>query len=206
MQPTFIKRLLRLKPSQLAAGAFAFLIVFTLVASTLGTVVFDAARGRSDDIVENDADQLDGLIQEQRDRLAADPDDTGAMGLLASLLANDGQISEATRWYEESLARNPNDIAVRLNFGRQLASNERPADARLQFQRVVEIAPPGVDRAMAHLELGRLAESAAPARLDEAISAYQAALTEGGDSFTAEQARGRLAALLGTPVASPVAA
>ncbi len=206
MQPTFIRRLLRLKPGQLAAGLIAALVVCSLVASTLGTVVFDAARGGSDDVAENDADQVDQAIQDQRDRLEDNPDDTGAMGLLASLLASDGQIAEANRWYEEVLTRNPNDVTVRLNFGRQLASNDRPADARLQFQRVIEIAQQPVDRATAHFELGRLAEQAAPPRLDEAISEYQSTVSEGADAFVAEQARDRLAELLGTPVASPIAA
>ena len=206
MQPTFIRRFLRLSPSQMVAGVFAALVVCSLLASTIGTVAFDTIWGPSNDVVDNEADITDDLIQEQRDRLAVDPNDTGAMGLLASLLASDGQIAEATRWYEQALALNPNDTAVRINFGRQLASNERPADAKLQFQRVIEIAPLASDRAIAHLELGRLAEQAVPPHQDEAIAEYQAAVSEGGDSFTAEQAAIRLAELLGTPVASPIAA
>ena len=189
---------------QLAFSLIGLLVICSMVAGTLATVGFDASNRPADADPTEFTDGTNQLIEQQRQRVEDGPEDAGAMALLGSLLANAGQVAEASRWYEAALELNPNDVATRLDFGQQLALNNRPFDAELQYQKVLETARLPVDRAQAHYGLARLYESWNPPRLPEASEQYHLVIETEGDLFIAEQARQRLAELEGgSPVSTP---
>lgn len=202
IQPPFLRRLTRMPAGQLAFSLIGFLVICSMVAGTLATVGFDASNGSTDIDPTEFSDRTDELIEQQRQRVEENPRDAGAMALLGSLLANDGQVPEAVRWYESALRLNPNDIATRLSFARQLALGDRPFDAELQYQRALEMARVPAERAQAEYGLAQLYEGWNPPRLEEAMARYAAVANVEGDLFISEQARQRLAELQGgTPTA-----
>jgi tetratricopeptide (TPR) repeat protein len=200
----FIRRLTRMSAGQLAVTMVGMLVTCSLIAGSLSTVWLDATGGPVDQDPGEFADRTGELIEEQRQRIEENPQDAAAMVMLAALLANDGQISEATRWYERALEIDPNDVQTRLSFARQLALNNRPNDAEIQYQRALEYAVNPADRAQAQYGLAQLYERWDPPRIKEAIDYYQQVASAEGELFISEQARERIAMLLATtPAAVP---
>lgn len=200
-----LRRVGRIGLPQLAFGLMAALVVCSLVAGTLGSAILDAReRGGSEDDARNVPDEESPVIQEQRDRIAANPSDAAAMALLADLLANEGQLTEAVSWYERALAINPNDVSVRLNLAQELATGGKYADAEFHYRRVLEIEP---NNALAIFYLAELYQNwqAVPGpRIAEAIVLYQRLIGSSPQSVLAERAAAQLAALgVATPLASP---
>lgn len=204
VQPPFLRRLTRMPAGQLAFSLIGFLVICSMVAGTLATVGFDATNDPLDADPTEFADGTNELIAQQRRRVEENPQDASAMALLGSLLANAGQIAEASRWYESALQLNPNDVATRISFARQLALSDRPFDAELQYGRALESATLPADVAQAHYGLAQLYEGWSPPRLADAIAQYHAVADIEGDLFIAEQAAQRLRELEGaTPGSSP---
>lgn len=175
-----------------------------MIGATVGSAILDA-RGTGDDgDATNVPDRESPLIQEQRDRIAANPNDAAAMALLAQLLANQGELTEAITWYERALGINPNDLAVRNAFARDLALAGNYRDAEFQYGRALEIAP---NDAQALFNLAELYENWQPSpRIAEAIPLYQRVVATSPTSVVAERAAVQLQALgAGTPpaVATP---
>lgn len=189
---------------QLAFSLIGLLVICAMVAGTLASVGFDARNGPADADPTEFSDQTNELIEQQRQRVEEHPEDAGAMALLGSLLANDGQVAEAATWYESALRLNPGDVTTRLNFARQLALNDRPYDAELQYQKVLETAQLPADVAAAHYGLAQLYERWTPPRLSEAVEQYHAVADAEGGLFISDQARQRLAELeASTPGETP---
>lgn len=204
VQPPFFRRLSRMPAGQLAFSLIGLLVICAMVAGTLASVGFDASRKPVDVDPTEYSDGTNALIDQQRKRVEENPEDAGAMALLGSLLASNGQLAEASRWYESALRLNPNDTATRLNFAGQLGANNRPFDAELQYQKVVDTAALPANQAQAHYGLAQLYENWTPPRLADAEAQYHAVAGMPGDLFISEQARQRLAQLKGgTPGATP---
>jgi tetratricopeptide (TPR) repeat protein len=186
--------------SQLAFAALALLVVCSMVGATVGSAILDARRTGDAEDATNLPDREAPLIQEQRDRIAANPNDAAAMVLLAQLLANEGELTEAITWYERALSLNPNDLAARNAFAQDLALAGNYRDAEFQYRRALEIAP---DDAQALFNLAELYENWQPApRIAEAIPLYQRVIATSPTSVVAERAAGQLQALgVGTPAA-----
>lgn len=147
-------------------------------------------------------------VAEQQQVVAANPDDVEEQVLLANMLANSGRMQEAIPVYEEAIRLDEDNVTIRLDFARSLQSNDMPADAEAQFQRVLELEP---DNHSAHYYLGRLYLDSQPIRQDEAISHFMRVIELAPDSFLAEQATGVLNTLEAatptdyevTPISSP---
>lgn len=187
----------------------AIVIVLSLVGSTAGTIVIDYAA-RNDGPAEDDPlafeDEQAALIEDQRSTVAANPNDAGAMVLLAQYLQLAGNSTEAIQWYTTALAINPNDVNTRLSFADMLTQSGRLADSELQYQRILQIDPVNV-QAIFYLgdvyQFWRNVSGTSEPRTAEAIAQFQQVLAVAPDSVLATTARERLT-LLGasTPMAA----
>ena len=199
--------------AQLAFSALALLIVCSLVAATLGTVVLDEFAARQDDDPLGIEDAPSDLEQDLRATIEADPNAAGAMGLLADLLASDGNLTEAVSWYERALSLEPDDARLRLGFAIALGDGGKPADAELQFGRVITAldqrlaaaptdAGATADLSEAHYYRGELYRRWQPPRVEAAVADYTRVIELGPDSVLAGRARQGLQAMgIGTPAA-----
>ena len=184
---------------QLALTVIGLLSVCALVALGLGAAVFD--RGTSSSLGQPTPaySAANGQLENQLStKIAANPKDTASMALLANLLANDGQLSEAIPWYEKVLTLDPSDERTRLDFAESLSSGGHDADAELQFQKVIAAQPTNSE---AYFYLGELYKGWQPPRTAEAISAYQRVIALAPASYLATKARQTIAQLGGTPIA-----
>ncbi len=135
-----------------------------------------------------------------RARLQKNPNDADAMIILANLLANTGQGTEAIQWYEKAVKLRPNDLSLRVAFGTVLMQYNDYLDSELQFKKAHDLNPN--DPQPLYL-LGQLYEHEATPQPELAKQMYQAAATAQPDSVYANLAQDRIAALSGTPVATP---
>jgi len=111
------------------------------------------------------------------------------MGLLAEILANSGRIAESVPWYERAVARRPDDVALRIAFGRSLQRNGSDYDAQVQFRSALDVDP---DHQAAAFYLANVFEEMAVPRFDDARIWYQRAIDADPDNVIAGQARERL--------------
>jgi cytochrome c-type biogenesis protein CcmH/NrfG len=151
----------------------------------------------------------DDLIEEQRARLEENPNDVGAMGLLAELLAYDGKLSEAIAWYQKALELDPTNTAIRLAFGQTLAEADLRNDAELQFLKVLQAEPSNYE---AHYYLAELYRFWDPPRSDDAAFHYRRVIEIAPDAFLATRSGEMLVmmgyatpARSGSPAATPPA-
>lgn len=188
--------------------ALATLFTCSLLAGTLVVIPFDELFGlNDDDPSQNIVDPNDDLIEEQMVVVEENPEDVGAVLLLANILGNSGRLNEAIPYYEQAIELAPDDPSVRLDFARALADGGLGPDAELQFQRVLETKP---DSQEAVYYLAELYMGWDPPREDEARTLYEESIELDPDSFIAEQAATRLSSMPATPAggaageASPV--
>ncbi len=187
------------KRMQLGLSVFGILVVCSLIAVSLGPIVLDVIDGGEDSNSSNV--DTDTRIEEAfRATAEANPDSAIAAVAYANYLANTGRITDAIPWYEQALAAEPGDAAIRLDFGRSLAEAGYPQDAEAQFVKSIEIDPSNPET---HFYLGDLYAGWNPPRTDEAIAQYQATIDVGPDTFLAEQAAQRISVLEAAP-ATPI--
>ena len=86
-----------------------------------------------------------------RKALAADPEHTGSINALASLLAARGELAEASRWFEKLLTKAPESAYLHNNAGYALQLQGRHAEAVAELKRAVALDP-GFERAWVNLE------------------------------------------------------
>ncbi len=137
---------------------------------------------------------------QMRARLAKDPKDVNAMIILADLLANTGQGTEAIQWYDKAVQLKPDDVSLRVAFGTVLMQYQFYLDAELQLKKANELNPN--DPQPLYL-LGQLYENETPSKPVQALAMYRQAASVQPDSVYANLANGRITALEATPQASP---
>lgn len=187
------------KRMQLGLSVFGILVVCSLIAVSLGPIIldiFDGGDGEDSTQVDSDTRIEDAF----RATAEANPGSAIAAVAYANYLANTGRIMDAIPWYEQALAADPENAAIRLDFGRSLAEAGYPQDAEVQFVRSIEIDPMNPET---HFYLGDLYAGWNPPRTDEAIAQYQATIEVGPDTFLAEQAAQRISVLEAAP-ATPI--
>jgi cytochrome c-type biogenesis protein CcmH/NrfG len=193
-------------------GQLAFLVLSILVVCAIaggGIAPFiadrfgdDGSSGSDVDPEEFNASQRSDLEDDLRREIAQNPNDVGRISLLAQVLASEGRIAEAIPLYEQALTIDPNNVRVRLNFGVSLSAAGKPADAEIQFLKILQADP---NQPEAHYYLAQLYEGWDPPRTGEAIAHYQQVVSlQPADTSIAQMAAAALAAIgVGTPVASP---
>lgn len=189
----------RWDPFRVAATALAVLIACSLIATGVGTLVFDLRDPRPDEVQEA-SDAREGEFERTlRDTLQENPDDSAALVGLANFRAQLGDLGEAIDLYEQALEAAPNDASIRLDFGRTLADGGRSDDAEVQYQKMLAAEPESID---GHFYLAELYRVWQPPRREDARRHYAAVIEFAPDSFLAEQARNelnRLGGLAATP-------
>ncbi|MCA9859456.1 MAG: tetratricopeptide repeat protein [Thermomicrobiales bacterium] len=184
---------------QLIFVIMAVLMICSLLAGVVGTVVLDAFEddGGGGNTIEVDASVEDAF----RATAEANPDDPGAAIAYANYLANMGNLTEAIPWYERALGVAPENAVYRLDFARSLAGGGMHGDAEFQFERAIELNPADPQ---AHFYLGELYYSMDPRRTIDAIDQYEQTISLDSESFVAQRAQERLVELgAATPEASP---
>jgi cytochrome c-type biogenesis protein CcmH/NrfG len=178
----------------------AGIMVLSLGLGVIGPVIIDAFDSATDG--GGNATEVGESVEIAfRSTAEANPDDPQAALALANYLANTGKLSDAIPWYEKAIQLSPDDAAIRLDFARSLASGEMNGDAELQFQKAIELDP---QDPQAHFYLGELYYAMEPQRTVDAIDEYETTIQLGPESFVAQRANERLAALgVATPAASP---
>jgi cytochrome c-type biogenesis protein CcmH/NrfG len=178
----------------------AGIMVLSLGLGVIGPVIIDAFDSATDG--GGNATEVGESVEIAfRSTAEANPDDPQAALALANYLANTGKLSDAIPWYEKAIQLSPDDAAIRLDFARSLASGEMNGDAELQFQKAIELDP---QDPQAHFYLGELYYAMEPQRTVDAIDEYETTIQLGNESFVAQRANERLAALgVATPAASP---
>jgi cytochrome c-type biogenesis protein CcmH/NrfG len=178
----------------------AGIMVLSLGLGVIGPVIIDAFDSATDG--GGNATEVGESVEIAfRSTSEANPDDPQAALALANYLANTGKLSDAIPWYEKAIQLSPDDAAIRLDFARSLASGEMNGDAELQFQKAIELDP---QDPQAHFYLGELYYAMEPQRTVDAIDEYETTIQLGPESFVAQRANERLAALgVATPAASP---
>lgn len=179
----------RWDPFRIAATVLAVLIVCSLIATGVGTFVFDF-NDRPPRDVQQGVDEGEGEFErELRDTLRDDPDDVAALVGLANLRAQLGDLGEAIDLYERALAIAPGDGRIRLDFGRSLADGGRLADAEVQYQTLLELDSESIE---GHFYLAELYRMWQPPRHHDARMHYEAVIALAPDSFLGEQARNEI--------------
>jgi cytochrome c-type biogenesis protein CcmH/NrfG len=178
----------------------AGIMVLSLGLGVIGPVIIDAFDSATDG--GGNATEVGESVEIAfRSTAEANPDDPQAALALANYLANTGKLSDAIPWYEKAIQLSPDDAAIRLDFARSLASGEMNGDAELQFEKAIELDP---QDPQAHFYLGELYYAMEPQRTVDAIDEYETTIQLGPESFVAQRANERLAALgVATPAASP---
>lgn len=173
---------------RVVGALFASLIVCSLIAGGLGAIVFDRGPSGSEDgsVGENERPTDTDFERSLRNRIAAAPEDAEAMASLANLLATVGERDEAIDWYGRSLSVRPEDEATRLNFGTTLVEAGLPADAEVQFRRLLEQDDGSPEAAFYLAEVYR---SWTPPRTEEAVDLYRLVIELAPDAYLADQAR-----------------
>lgn len=167
----------------------AFLIIGTLVVFG-GTVI-----GGDDSSPEPTVDEGEAETQALETRVAENPDDAEAAGVLANIYANEGNVAQAIPLYERAVDASPDDGGLRLAFGIALLRGGNTFDAEIQLNRALELDP---DRATAAYYLGQLEESRQEPDLDVARAWYERTIEIDSESLIADQARQRLDELNGS--------
>ena len=167
---------------------FAIVMVAFLILGTL--VVFGgSAISGGDSSPEATVDEGAQEVASLETRVAENPDDAEAAGVLANIYANEGRTVDAIPLYERAVEGNPDDSGLRLAFGIALLRGGNTFDAEIQLKRALELDP---NRASAAYYLGQLEQFRPEPDLNAAREWYERVLEIDPDSLIAEQARERL--------------
>jgi len=118
-----------------------------------------------------------GAIEEYKTALLADPGNALAWNSLGVCLAGLGRQAEARHYFEEALARTPDDTALAYNLGTVCFNLEDLETAELHFLACLQVAP---DHLYALVRLGQVAEQRGD--FDLARSRYHEAAGLAGSS------------------------
>jgi cytochrome c-type biogenesis protein CcmH/NrfG len=188
----------------LTFNVIVVIVVAALVFGATGAAVVNELvnNAKKDDTINVSPDQVDEIEQGYREAVTKDSTNVDAIVALASYLGNTGNTEEAIQWYQKALELTPDDTSLRLSFASTLVSGGKDNDAELQYQKVITAEP---NNGLALLGLARLYRSWSPPRNDDAAAYYQLTIDRAGDSVAKDLAEQELAALTGTPDASPAA-
>lgn len=174
----------------------AVVISAVLVITLIEVVVLDlfsSGGGGDDGFLQPQIAVTPGAQEaEMRARLEQDPDDVNAMLILADLLANTGRTAEAVQWYDKAVKQRPDDVSLRVAFGRTLLQGGFRLDAELQFKKASELAPTNPEPLYL---LGQLYQESDPPRTSEARAQYERVIEIAPDSVYAERAQEQIDAL-----------
>jgi cytochrome c-type biogenesis protein CcmH/NrfG len=177
--------------AQLAFTVLALVVVFSMVAGVVATAVVDelTSSGTSDPATMPTSDDLEDSLRQQ---VEENPDDPQTIANLANILSNKGEFAEAITLYERALAMRPDEVSWRLDFAQTLVDAAKPADAELQFQKVINAQP---NDPYAHFHLAELYQGWDPPRTADAAAEYTRVIEVGPDTFVADQSREKLQAM-----------
>jgi cytochrome c-type biogenesis protein CcmH/NrfG len=181
----------------------AVVVIGLLVVGSVAAIFTSAGDGSDEDIGEDPSVRITPGAEVGRleTEVARNPEDADAIVVLAEVLANSGRVAESVPWYERAVSLRPDDVPLRIAFGRALQRNQSYFDAEVQLLRALDIEP---EDQSAAFYLASLYEQMPTPRINAAVEWYQVAVDADPDSVIAGQARARLAAL-GEPDASPTA-
>lgn len=193
------------QPDRVGVGFAKFLgvgIVILIVASLAFGAVVPTLIGNGERAPRTAQDPFgdDEIEAELRARIGQAPNDDAALAGLANVLAALGRGDEAIAFYERATRLAPTNTQYRLDFAATLRDIGRPADAEVQYWRVLELDS---DDGGARLGLAELIEQNFPERLEEAKIEYRQLLELAPGSFyreEAERALERIDVDGGTPV------
>lgn len=138
-----------------------------------------------------------GLVPTYEARIRANPNDSGAMIVLANTLQNQGDYPGAITWYERAVALKPEDAELRLAFGQALFSFGELFDAEVQYKKALEL---NANNAKAEYYLAELYQRWTPPRTGEARQRYQRASDLEPEGAWGRASRTALNRLDATPV------
>lgn len=179
------------------AIAMAFFLVVGMVAVGITGFVGgdDNQQVAQDELPQSMEEQGESEEEEFRQRIEEDPEDYTAHAQLAVLLGNSGRVDEAIPHFETALENDPEDAALRLSFARSLEQRRYDLDAEIQLERVLEHDEDNVE---AMYMLGEIKERSQQAEEEDVIALYEQVIETEPESFHAQMAQERLAALNGT--------
>lgn len=100
--------------------------------------------------------QLEQAVAAQRERVAEDPGNAGALNDLGNLLAELGEMEEAEEAYRQAMAAGPDRPEPPFNLALLLAATDHPREARRLLKTMLEAHP---DHAWGHYQLGTLQQA-----------------------------------------------
>lgn len=95
-------------------------------------------------------------VAAQRELVAQEPDNVGALNDLGNLLAETGELEEAEEVYRQAMGLGPERPEPPFNLALLLTSTHRPKEARHLLKRLLEQHP---DHAWGHYQLGTLLQA-----------------------------------------------
>ncbi len=183
-------------------GQVVFAILGLLVIATMifGLVATGFTFGIGADPTPDSGSQAPagaGLVPTYEARIRENPDDSGAMIVLANTLQNQGDYPGAVSWYEKAVTLKPDDVELRLAFGQALFSFGELFDAEVQYKKALELNP---NSAKAEYYLAELYQRSTPPRIGEARQHYQRASDLEPEGAWGRASRAALDRLNATPV------
>lgn len=172
------------------AIAMAVFLVIGMVAVALPEFIGGGNDSPQQDLGTTLEDEGESEEDELRQRLEEDPEDAGALVLLADLLANTGRYDEAIRYYERAIEQRPEQASLRIAFAQTLERRGYALDAEVQLDRALELEPENVE---AMFMLAGILERDDPPRQDEADELYEEIIETAPESFYAQLAEEQLA-------------
>lgn len=169
-----------------AIAMVVFLVLGTIV--VFGGAIFDSTAG-DESLPVNEAERQQADLETQ---VAEDPSDPDAAAILASIYANQGNITDAIPLYERATAGRPDDGSLRLAFGITLFRGGSFLDARVQLERALELLP---NSPSPSYYLGQIAQQQDEPDLEAARDWYERAIEIDPESTIAAEAEQRLAEL-----------
>ncbi len=196
---TTTKRATTVSRGQTTFAILGLLVIISMVFGLVATgYIFDNSAAPSPDTGLRPPGNS-GLVPTYEARLQANPNDSGAMIILANTLQNQGDYPGAIAWYEKAVALKPDDVDLRLAFGQALFNYGQLFDAEVQYKKAIEINPKS---AQAEYYLAELYQQWVPPRLAEAQQHFQRASELEPEGSWGRAARAMLERLSATPPAA----
>lgn len=182
---------------QIVFGVLGLLVIASMI---FGLVATGFTFGIGEDPTPDTNAQApagSGLVPTYEARIRDNPNDSGAMIVLANTLQNQGDFPGAVSWYEKAVALKPEDVELRLAFGQALFSFGELFDAEVQYKKALEFNP---NNAKAEYYLAELYQRSTPPRVGEARQHYQRASDLEPEGAWGRASRAALDRLNATPV------